>query len=73
MNLTRIEVEYRVYQQKQAYTDLPAEYRDLILFEKPVRHAKPSKWLMLLADLLIRAGVAIKNSQHTATEQRLYS
>ncbi len=73
MNLTRIEVEYRVYQQKQAFSDLPAEFRGMVLNDKPVRRGRPSRVLMFLADRLIQAGVAIHNSQRSATEQRLYS
>ncbi len=63
MDLTSIEVEYRVYRQRQAYKELPAEYCDLILFEKPIKQRKPSAWLLMFAETLIRAGVAIKNSQ----------
>ena len=73
MDLTRIEVEYRVYQQKQNCSDLPAEFQNILLRETTPRHARSSRLLLLLAETLIRTGHAIKDSQRAVSEQHLYS
>lgn len=67
-----IDVEYIVRKQRK-HSDLPAEFRDLPV-KLPEKHpVRQSRFLLFVAETMIRAGNAIKNSQVKVSRQNIYS
>lgn len=65
-----IEVEYIVRRQQKP-SQLPAEFRDLPVILPERQLAGQSRFLLFIADTMIRAGNAIKNSQAKVSRQNI--
>ncbi len=70
---SNIEVEYRIRKLEEQYSFQAVEFEGAWLYS--TRHDEPfsSKFLLALAEMLIKAGCAIKTSQLKTTKQSMYS
>ncbi len=68
-----IEVEYTLQQRNKRFTEFPLEFRELMECVPNPRNQKLSKFLVAVANSMIRTGNAIKNSQQVISDQKVYS